>query len=689
MKSRPDAMGLFWQEQPKQRSKLQRDSSNWGPMPVIPSDSGWRTPTEFPNLSGAKVIGVDTETYDPDLTDAGPGWGRDKGHIIGASIAVEDGTSWYFPIRHGIDEHGKQQLPPEHAQMNMDPDQVMRFLDHTLNNNKPKVGANLIYDVGWLSWEGVSMGDGKLYDVQFAEALLDSETPDVSLDALAGKYLGHGKVTETLYEWLAQWNGKKANSNQRKWLYRVPPVLAGPYAEADASIPIAVLNRQWPAMANRGVMDVFSLECRLIPLLVKMRLKGAPVNLNKAEEVHSEFGTRLDKMSADMKAFLGHEVNPNSTDSMKKAFDTLGLTYPTKIDKQKGEQVVTFDKTRMEAVEHPFAPYILKWKTLYKVRNTFMGSYLLEKHVNSRVHCSFNPLRGDGTGARSGRFSSSDPNLQNIPVRTEEGKLVREAFDGTVFGNRWRSFDYSSIEYRLLANYAVGQGAQEVRAIYLSDPKADYHKIVGALIEKLTGLALERGKVKTINFGIIYGMALNALATALNLPKAEAATLLDQYHAAAPYASATMEACAEEVHRTGMIRTVYGRVSDFNQWGAKKWQEEGRSSLPYEQACRKWGMYNIERSHTHKALNRKLQGSAADVMKKAMVDAYEAGLFEDHACGIPVLTVHDELDFEDKGDLDNPAWKELTHVMEHCMDERLQVPLLVDGDVGPTWREAH
>lgn len=682
---RADAHGLFWQETPKQRSAVARNSSlNWGPMPSVP-DTGWRPTTEWPNLSAAKVIGLDTETFDPELTEAGPGWGRGKGHIIGVSLAVEDGTSWYFPIRHGIDENGKQQLPPEHATMNMDPEHVLSYLKHTLGDNRPKVGANLIYDIGWLKEEGVDVG-GPLHDPQYAEALLDSETPGVSLDDLALKYLGVGKTTETLYEWLSQWNGKKANSKQRKWLYRVPPVLAGPYAMADASLPIDIFMHQWPLLHERGVTDLYELERRLTPLLVKMRMKGAPVNLNKAEEVYDEFGVRLKGLTAEMQDMAGCTVNPNAPETLKKSFDNFGLKYPEKMDKAKGEMVVTFDKDRLEAMDHPFVDKILEWRKLHKVQNTFMKSYIMDKHVNSRLYTSFHPLKGQENGTRSGRLASSDPNLQNIPQRTEEGMLVREVFDARVFGGRWRSYDYSSIEYRLLAHFAVGGGAESVRRIFAEDPSADYHAIVGKLIKDLTGLDLSRSKVKTINFGIIYGMSLPALATALKLDKPSAKKLLEDYHGAAPYARATMEMCAEEVHTTGMVRTIMNRASDFNSWGPKEYSGE-KFAMSYEAACRKWGMFNIERQHTHKALNRKLQGSAADVMKKAMVDCYEAGLFEESACGIPVLTVHDELDFEDMGDLNNPAWAEMQRVMEQCADHLLRVPLLVDGVTGSTWAE--
>lgn len=677
MSNRPDSIGMFWEDLPKVKAKAKQGPAHWGPMPRIPEEIKWTTPDSFPNLTGAKVIGVDTETYDPELTTAGPGWGRGKGHIVGASLAVEDGSSWYFPIRH-------ESMPEQ----NMDPEQVLKYLDYTLHDSRPKVGANLIYDLGWLNWEGVRVG-GRLYDVQFAEALLDSETPGVALDDLAQRHLGMGKETSFLYEWLASWNNKPINDKQRKWIYKVPPIMAGAYAEADAALPIQILNKQWPQLVARGVMELFDYECRLIPLLVAMRMKGAPVNLNRAEKEYDGLGVDLIELEKKIKAVAGQPVNPNAGDSIKAAFNKLGIPLPTKTDPKTKEKKTSFSAPLLSQIEHPLCDLILDHRRVAKVRNTFVKGYILNKHVNQRVYTSFHPLKGLENGARSGRFASSDPNLQNIPIRTEIGKRVRGMFDATVFGGRWRSYDYSSVEYRLLVHFAVGPGAEEVRAAFRADPSTDYHQFVMDLIDRMTGILLERGKVKTINFGIIYGMALNALATALGLEKKRAKELLDAYHEAIPYARPTMDMCSREVHETGMVRTVLNRASDFNQWGSKGFSSEWSPALSYQAACSKWGVYNIERQHTHKALNRKLQGSAADVMKVAMVEAYEGGLFAEDACGIPILTVHDELDFEDFGDLDNPAWGELTHCMQNALSDRLNVPLLVDSDVGDTWADAH
>lgn len=641
-------------------------------MPMIPQ-TGWRPPAEFPNLTAAKVIGFDTETWDPEMMQAGPGWARGKGHIIGASLAVEDGSSWYFPIRHETQ-----------GELNLDPQQVIRYLDYTLQDNRPKVGTNLIYDLGWCRQEGIRVG-GRLYDVQFAEALLNSESPDVSLEALAQQYLGMGKETSILYDWLARWLGGPADGRQRGNLHRAPPSLVGPYAEADASLPLAILNKQWPELAKKGLLDLFDLECRLIPLLVAMRFKGARVNLERAEQYYEELGEEAALIEKQLYTVAGQPVNPNATESIRSAFQAVGLQLPSKRDKKTGQDKPSTSADLLEKMDHPLPKLILEYRRTTKVRDVFLKSYILEKNINGRLHCSFHPLRGDGTGTRSGRFSSSDPNLQNIPVRTEIGKRVRRLFEASA-GGRWVKFDYSQIEYRMLAHFAVGPGSEELRRAYSDNPDVDYHELTQGLVLRLTGLELPRRNIKNINFGLIYGMSEPKLAADLGLDKARGRELFSNYHRAAPFARATMEEASMHVHRLGYVTTLLGRRSDFPFWGPKRREE--RTAVPsYGEAVLRWGAFNIERAFTHKALNRRLQGSAADVMKYAMVTAYEAGYFEEGACGMPGLTVHDELDFEDYGSPEAAVWKDFKHHMETNLPP-LRVPVRMDMGVGPNWGDA-
>lgn len=662
-----DSFGMFWEDAPASATRT-RDAR---PMPPIP-ETGWRprSMADLPDLRNCKVISFDTETKDPKLNANGPGWGRGIGHIVGISFAAPGIPGFYLPIRHETC-----------SEYNLDPEPVLRYADAMLNTpNIPKVGANLIYDVGWCWWEKVRVS-GPLYDVQFAEALLDSETPKVNLDVLSHKYLHRGKQTSLLYKFLSEWSGRgEAHPRLREDIYRCPPQLVGPYAEADADQPLAIIEKQWGAMERRGVLDLFFIECKLIPLLVAMRLQGAPVDIPYAEQFHDELAGELKQLEVQMQEVAGVRVNPNSTADLKAAFKRNGIPVPIR----KGtEATVTFDAAALEGLAdtHPLPALVLEWRQREKVRGTFIKSYLLDSHIDGRIYCSFHPLKGEGGGARSGRFSSSDPNLQNIPVRTDIGKRVRRAFVAQK-GARWRKWDYSQIEYRLLAHHAVGPGADELRAKFNANPDIDYHELVQELIRQLTGIELDRRPVKTINFGLIYGMSQKELARRLGLAAKAGQDLFQNYHRAAPFAKATMDDAVREAERYGTVTTLLGRRSDFNMWVGSAWEDEA-VGLPYEKALLRYGS-KLKRAYTHKALNRRLQGGAADIMKKAMVDCYEAGIFAE--TGIPLLTVHDELDFEDFGAEDAPCWEAMRDIMENCVKTR--VPIRIDDSKGPNWADA-
>lgn len=628
-------------------------------MPEIP-DTGWKTPTDFPNLSSAKAISFDVETWDPELGDAGPGWGRHSGHIVGASLGTDDGGKWYFPMRHTIE--------PE---TNMDPGNVLRYLDHVLHDDRPKVGANLIYDLGWLKEEGVRVG-GRLMDVQFAEALLNSEEPSVSLESLSQKYLGVGKASNLLYEWCAAYYGGKPGPRQRANIYRSPPRLVGHYGEEDAALPIQIMLKQWKLLEDAGQLELFEMECGLIRLLVDMRMKGAPVDLARTETLVNQFDNDAQLLAQQLQHLAGFEVNPNASDSLSKAFDVLGLP----ITRNK-EGKPTFEAHLLEAIDHPFTTQVLDWKRKVKLRDTFLKSYILNKHVNGRLHCSFHPLKTDDSGTRSGRFASTDPNLQNIPARTEEGRMIRSCF---VAQGRWRKYDHSQIEYRMMANHAVGPGSDDIRARFCNDRSADYHNVAIDLVLEKTGLVIKRPQAKTVNFGLIYGMTEPKLAVKLGLDNETAKKLFAAYHEGLPFAKATMDACADEVNNFGFVTTILGRRSHFDLWEpALRGNGPRLKALPLRDAQAQYGF--VKRAFLHKALNRKLQGGAADVMKKGMYECYRQGVFD--ATGIPLLTVHDELDFDDVTG-NEEAFAEMVHVLETCIPQ-IRVPLRVDMNIGPNW----
>jgi DNA polymerase-1 len=674
---RADAIGMFWED----TAVSGRGNKAVRVMPPIP-DTGWRTPTFFPDLSRAPFISIDCETWDPDLLERGPGWGRGVGHIVGVSVGAPGGR-WYFPIRHEVDAHD-----------NLDPEMVFKWLKHTLGDaRQPKIGANLMYDVGWLEYSGVSV-KGELVDVQYAEALLD-ERAKVSLEILGQKYLREGKSSNLLYQWCSDFYGGKADSNQRANIYRAPPCLVGHYAESDADLPLRLAPILYDLMAKEGLLEVFRMECGLIRLLIKMRLAGVRVDIAKAEETGASLKGREEEAILKLQALTGYRIDAGTTGTnLAKAFERLGIAYPrTAPSKQHPTGQPSFTKAWLESVDNPIADGIREIRRLNKLRGTFIESYILNSHINGMVYGQFHLLRGDEGGTRSGRLSSSTPNLQNIPVRDKElAKIIRGMFVPDIGHPFWRKYDYSQIEYRFLAHFAVGAGSHEVRELFNRNPDTDYHEMTLDMVAPLAGWDVStdalrkewRRPIKNINFGLIYGMGVPKLARSLGMSPKEGKSLFQHYHRAVPFAKATADHYSADAKHTGIVSTIMGRKSRFDLWTKAGWSnvEEDNIGLSLDKALLKWG--NIERAYTHKALNRKLQGSAADLMKYAMYRCDQDGIFD--ATGVPRLTVHDELDFSDPGGRDE-AFREMQHVMENCM--KLRIPVRADGDIGPNWGDLH
>jgi DNA polymerase-1 len=648
-------------------------------MPPIP-DTGWVPPTTFPNLAGARALSFDVETKDPELKKRGPGWARGKGHLCGLAVGTDDGGRWYFPMRHEVEKD-----------QNLDPDHVLAWARDTLGNpRQPKIGANITYDIGWLKEEGVEVR-GPLYDVQFAEALLD-ERARVNLEELGQRYLGQGKQSNLLYEWCAAYYGGRSTANDQGGnIHRAPPRLVGPYAESDVDIPFRVLDKQWPLLVQQNLHALFTMECELIPLMIAMRFAGVRVDYDRAQHLHDEMlglrdqserevysGPSVKQIDAEIRGIVGFEVNTDASASIARAFDTLGLRYGRT---EKGAP--SFRAGFLETVQHPLAELILRRKRLKKLIGTFLKGYILDSHVNGRLFGQFHQLRASGKGARSGRYSSSTPNLQNIPSRSVLGKIIRTIFIPDIGHKQWRKKDYSQIEYRGLAHYAVGPGADDVRARYLADPRTDFHKMVHGIILAQTGQDLDRAYVKNTNFGTVYGMGVAKLAVQLGIPFVLAKQVYETIHGAAPFMKATMDETMIEAQRTGYITTILGRRSRFDLWVPFDWEERQNAwPLPYEQAITRYR--DPVRAYLHKALNRRLQGSAADLIKAAMLQCWKDGVFD--YVGVPRLTVHDELDFSDAGlQYSEEAFAHINRVMENAIQFR--VPIMVEEEVGPNWGE--
>ena len=600
----------------------------------------------FPSLAGMGAIAFDVETFDPQLKERGPGAHRD-GYIVGIAVGTEAGYRNYYPIAH---EAG-QSLPEEN---------VLSWLRRELNRDVPKIGANLIYDLAFLSAAGVDVR-GPFYDVQVAEPLLDENRFTYSLESLAQKYLGEHKVEQTLSDWMIQAFGKK----DKDAIWKAPPDIVAPYAIGDVDLPLRIFARQQIELKKRErLWQLFLMESKLIPMLLAMRQRGVRVDLDQAEQLYKKLTQQQAELTASIRHTTGVEIAPWNARTLAKVFDHLGLQYP----RTPKTNAPSFTKARLEHHSHPVTDLIRKVRHLDKLRETFIKG-ILEKHIDGRIFTQFHQLRTDSNGTVSGRMSSSLPNLQQIPIRSEQGKLIRSIFIPEE-GQRWFKNDWSQVEYRLIVNDAASlrlPGAQAVVDKYNTDENADFHQIVA----DMTGL--DRSAAKTVNFGLAYGEGVARLCASLGLSREKGEALLNEYHRRAPFIKQLSNGYMSIAARTGEIETLLGRIRHFDMWEIRHDDE-----ILYFRERRP----GSRRAFTHAALNARIQGSAADIMKLAMVNIWESGICD--VLGAPHLTVHDELDGSYQDDkAGREALRELKYLMETCV--ALLVPLRVDAGTGPNW----
>lgn len=677
-KQRSDSVGIFWQDYPVETGgRVERVR----PLPPIP-DTGWTPPNEFPDLSAANMLSFDVETKDQGLAEGnGPGVRRDDSFICGLSVGTDDGYRAYFPMRH---LHGG----------NLDPDMVLRWAADTLGNPKQtKIGMNLMYDLDWLAEEGVEVKADRFIDIGVAEPLIDENQYSFSMENMAQKYLGEGKVAEAMYEWTARaYGGAATRKAQAGNIWRAPVELAGPYGESDADLPFRIYAKQRPILEQQELIPVFDMESDLIPVLLMMRRHGVRINTERAAEVGVIMEQRTVEFQAQLDTFVGFHCNVWSNADVAQAFDKFSLPYP-----KTPNGGPSFVKDWLEHNPEPLAQMILDVRKWSKAKATFIDGHIMGHLVGDRLHSEFHQLKTDDNGAVSGRLSSSNPNLQNLPSRDEElAALVRSLFIPDE-GYQWMRYDWSQIEYRFLAHYARGPSGTDVRDAYLNDPTTDFHERAYYQILEKTGNDLGRKAVKAINFGLTYGMGKPKITRTLGLTQAAGYEFFESYHNSVPFVKATFEYAAQIAANRGYVKTIMGRRRRFHLWEPAKYYSDSdkyklinSGAVPedyfklvrtQEEAVEKWGP-KVKRAGTHKSLNAVMQGGAAELMKKSMVDQYKAGVYS--VIGPPLLTVHDELGLNgNKSKASREAHREAKHIMETSI--KLKVPIMVDVEVGPNW----
>lgn len=615
----------------------------------------WSPPARFPDLSDAKLISIDLETCDPELKERGPGGVRGLGHIAGVAVATDTGFCGYYPVRHVMGG-------------NLDRDTVFDWLKDVLKLPVPKVAANWLYDLEWLWAEGFKL-TGPFYDIQIAEPLLDEEKmTGYSLNVLAKEYLGQGKDEETLNN-----SALDYGVDPKGGLHILPAKCVGQYAEADARLTLEIFNIQKQKLIDQGLWSIFELETRILPLALAMRFKGVRINEEAALRVQKKWEEREETLLRRIKSIAGFAVNPWSPDDLARVCREKHIPHPrTKLGKP------SFTKKWFEqeaASAHEFFKVLAQYRSINKLCTMFVRQQIIGNVHNGRIHGQFHPLRGDGHGTRTGRFSGSDPNLQNIPNRAEDAKEIRSLFVPEA-DKIWGKLDYSQQEPRLLVHYAAlcgCTGADAARFKYVDDPRADFYKFV----VELAGIT--RHQAKTIWLARSYGMGLGKLANDLGVSEDEAIELSNQMNNSVAFIKELSQDVQRVVQQRGHVITLAGRHRHFNYWEPTNWEvrkQEGNHPRLRDLAEARWPKMRLQRGHTHKALNALIQGSAADMTKIAMLKVHdELGL-------VPHIQVHDELNYS----VEN---KEEAAEIKRCMETavELQVPVFADLGLGPSWGE--
>jgi DNA polymerase I-like protein with 3'-5' exonuclease and polymerase domains len=637
---------------------------------MILPETEWLMPTEYPDLRSYPEIAIDLETRDPELKSKGSGSVIGIGEIVGFAVAVE-GYKGYFPIAH-------EQGP------NMDRKKTIEWFKDICESPATKIFHNAMYDVCWIRKLGIKI-NGLILDTMIASSLIDENRFSYTLNTLSWHHLSKGKNEKKLID-----AAKERGLDPKADMWRLPAMEVGAYAEQDAALTLELWQKCKKIIIEDHLQEIFDLETDLFPCLVDMRFRGVRVDVEKAHTVKQDLALQEELLLQQIKKESGIEIQLMAARSIAKLFDKLGLEYSR--TEKSGEP--SFTKNFLTNHPHPLVQKIAQARKVNKVSTTFIDSILKYEHCG-RIHSEINQIRSDDGGTVTGRFSYVNPNLQQIPARDPAtGPLIRSLFIPEE-GMKWGCFDYSQQEPRLVAHYALKFRLASVNPIadsYENDPSTDFHKIVAEMAE------IPRSQAKTINLGLFYGMGKAKLQAELGVTKEKTAELFDKYHGRAPFVKQLMNKVMSAAQSKGQIKTLLGRRCRFpkyepvlrgSDWGTfvpaedhermLELQEMGPELLDLEgnKTGKKnyWWKNPTRRAFTYKALNRLIQGSAADMTKKAMVELYKEGI-------IPHIQVHDELDISVINDLEAAKIKD---IMENAVD--LEVPNKVDYESGPNWGE--
>jgi DNA polymerase I-like protein with 3'-5' exonuclease and polymerase domains len=607
----------------------------------------WTRPS-FPDVKKIQQVAIDLETHDPEIKNLGGGWATNKGFVVGVAISFE-GFDGYFPVRH---ERGG----------NFSEEEVKKWLVKLFKEDPIVICHNAVYDLGWLRRWGVECNVTKVYDTLIAAPLVDENRYSYSLDSLSKDYLGERKQGNLLEEF-----GKEHGFKAIEYMHMVPVEIAGVYAEQDTRLTLKLWEFLRVEIQKQGLTDIFNLETDLLRLLLEMRWKGVRVDLEKAEKTKKFFKSEEEKIYQNIKKETGIDIGSSdiyAAASLQKIFDKLGEKYEL-TEKNKQAKI---SNTLMRESDNPLIQSISVAREYNKAHTTFIDS-ILKHQVDGRIHAEINQLKGEYGGTVSGRLSMNNPNLQQVPARNEAiGPKIRSLFLPEE-GHKWASLDYSQQEPRLLVHYAQKHGLEGAETLikFFHEGK-DFHQVTAEMA------GISRKEAKTIGLGLMYGMGIAKLADSLDISPDQAKALKKKYNDNVQFLNNIIVRATRYTEQNGFINTLLGRRCRFELWENKDFYD--KRMMSYENAKKTWAWNEMKRAGTYRALNRLIQGSAADQTKKAMVDLWK------NLGVIPMIQIHDELNVSIANET---QVKEIKEIMESAVE--LHVPVKCDAEIGDNWGE--
>ena len=641
------------------------------------------------DLKDINTVAVDIETYDPNLKTKGLGAIRGDGFICGIAVATGKETA-YFPLRHSdifIDYKRDEKI---WSALN---DRIFQ------NENITKVFHNAMYDVCWIrAVTGMTM-KGRIVDTMIAASVIDENRFKYSLDALSKDYLNEEKYKYDLQQKTLEWSGGTVKDPMTN-MHKLPASIVKDYAKQDVNLTYKLWNLFDKKIdevlyikedgEQKTCRQIFELETKLFLCLVEMKFKGVRIDVAKAIEFGRHLKKRREQILKAIESLTTIRVDIWAAASIKKLLDHLHIKDYKVTPKSKMPQL---PKDYLKKHSNKCLRMIAKAREYDKAANTFVDGLLDYVH-EGRIHADINQIRSDTGGTVTGRFSMSNPNLQQIPAKGFIGQKMRELFIPEE-GCKWASFDYSQQEPRIVVHYAIKLGLPGTETLQEEFDKddADFHQIVADMAN------ISRKQAKTINLGLFYGMGKIKLQRELGLDQRQAKELFNEYHGRVPFVRQLSQELIAFAKENRLLFTLYDRFCRFDKWETtnKEWNPETNrfNEVPLytkEQAKEAFKAEMLEKfkenkidpnymdyfdryytpAFTYKALNRLIQGSAADMTKKAMVDLHEKGI-------IPHIQIHDELCFS----ITDHEPELIKNVMEQTIP--LEVKNKVDFESGPNW----